>query len=909
MPTISPGAQDAAQRIIFIILLMFFFTSSPNQPSLPRPGPAGFAASPRDALRAAIARQRRSLDVLNSTHWGEWQYDAAVIQGAGSELNLTGFRNDEGYLWDSVWGDVKTKVGGMRERIWQGKDEASMAVYQNVTGQVLGEWVRSDIGLGGDRVWNTTSGRTINLTTIEPEVAWTWQKWSRNITGHGGSMALVVKERDNEDVNMLVGVEGHEHLVQEIDASLTIEDESHGGEGWEIRLHGVHWPTEGSLVMTTTSDKYAGIFGLPHLTMTEDHFNSSQTILNRTLERAISKREEASWGIPQDPYNSDDDSTVPHCEYVVYAQVHPITVGEIYTSPIGKVAEDLQGDITALERELRLPLGAPVISAPALTMTLVVFSPDCGFVLESKGPPSYTPAEGKHLQGLKQEIYIKRIKHWALIWAVVLLLQVFLLRSQMKEASTPSTISRISVYTAGTMAAADFVILGSLMLLSISAPVTFPTATLTAFAGCLSMGLGVRFLADVYNVQEPERREANRIRAAALAEELAAFRARRDAFLTTYRRQLQEAAAARVAASAAPIITAAGVEVPTTVPATTDDTSERDSATAPAESTTTTIAVPPNPSLDPDEPIIIPADRDLDAEIMERAAAIGGGPVTVAAPNTNATLPITNAQLAEAGRISRGQDLAASYGQFMMALLCFFFLTISSPSWPTILRRIYFNLVGLCYFSFWTPQIWRNAVRNCRKAFQWRFVAGQSLLRILPWAYFYLREDNVLFAQRSVFSIALIGGWLWLQILVLIAMNILGPRFALPKGWLPDAWDYHPLLKEDDVEGGGLPLGLVRTPSSPTLGRRRSSLANIASGKKNDSDIMSVDCAICMQKLDVPVFSKGEDSSKASGVTGLLARRAYMVTPCRHMFHSGCLEGWMKYRLQCPNCRENLPPL
>jgi len=28
-----------------------------------------------------------------------------------------------------------------------------------------------------------------------------------------------------------------------------------------------------------------------------------------------------------------------------------------------------------------------------------------------------------------------------------------------------------------------------------------------------------------------------------------------------------------------------------------------------------------------------------------------------------------------------------------------------------------------------------------------------------------------------------------------------------------------------------------------------------------------------------------------------------MVTPCRHVFHSNCLEGWMRFRLQCPNCR------
>jgi formate dehydrogenase maturation protein FdhE len=68
------------------------------------------------------------------------------------------------------------------------------------------------------------------------------------------------------------------------------------------------------------------------------------------------------------------------------------------------------------------------------------------------------------------------------------------------------------------------------------------------------------------------------------------------------------------------------------------------------------------------------------------------------------------------------------------------------------------------------------------------------------------------------------------------------------------------------------------------------------------------DCAICMQELEVPVIPAGAPGDTGLGAN-LLARRNYMVTPCRHIFHSVCLEGWMKYRLQCPNCRETLPPL
>jgi hypothetical protein len=33
-------------------------------------------------------------------------------------------------------------------------------------------------------------------------------------------------------------------------------------------------------------------------------------------------------------------------------------------------------------------------------------------------------------------------------------------------------------------------------------------------------------------------------------------------------------------------------------------------------------------------------------------------------------------------------------------------------------------------YSFWVPQIWRNARRGNRKALQWKFVLGQSIARL-----------------------------------------------------------------------------------------------------------------------------------------------------------------------------------
>ena len=35
-------------------------------------------------------------------------------------------------------------------------------------------------------------------------------------------------------------------------------------------------------------------------------------------------------------------------------------------------------------------------------------------------------------------------------------------------------------------------------------------------------------------------------------------------------------------------------------------------------------------------------------------------------------------------------------------------------------------------------------------------------------------------------------------------------------------------------------------------------------------------------------------------------RKPYMMTPCKHFFHTACLESWFKQKKECPSCRQDL---
>lgn len=515
----------------------------------------------------------------------------------------------------------------------------------------------------------------------------------------------------------------------------------------------------------------------------------------------------------------------PHCEFIVYLQQHPM--------PFTKA--ELEG----VEQELRFPTGAPLPTIPAMRMSALIFSPDCGFVLESRGPPSFAPQEGTHLVGEKLEAHIRLAKRGILAFGILICAEIFLLLRQMNDTSTPSTRSRVSFYAIALMGLGDGFVCVGFMLVSFFVDDAFLSLISTAFIAFLCVSFfGMKFLMDIWTVQGPERSERER---RDVATNLATAPTPRPPFVP----------------AAITVAEADTLPLPVT-------------ARRPADTGST--------------PIIMPSDQDLGAAEAEGDAA---------------NQPATQTTVGSARR-----EMGALYSRFYFLLLSVAFLSLHATSWPTKIRSLYANILAFFYLSFWAPQVYRNVMRNCHKALRWEFVIGQSILRLAPFAYFYIVKDNILFIETDRNAALVLMGWVWIQVWALASQEILGPRFFIPSGWAPPAYDYHPVLREDDQEAGAsMPIGFTQgsTQRSP----------DDLDGEPNLHGKRNFDCAICMQNLEVPVVpaGRGERDNSSSLGTTIFSRRAYMVTPCRHIFHSPCLEGWMKYRLQCPICRDDLPPL
>ena len=681
--------------------------------------------------------RQQDFDVLANSTFGDFD-------GQEKWLNLTGFRQGDGYQWELL-PEVKERSAAQWSSSLQSAG-GDLPFYEQVTGEVRGKWLRSAV--------SSTEPPAINLTALDPRKEYISRFWQRNITEEEGEISLTLHDDLDEGP-----------APRQIKADIGLYSESAPGNGWQTTLSGVHYQG-GSALLTSTSTKFDALPALPHFASTQQSFEQAVMVMNKSVAKLWERR------IDQEP----DVLGLPHCELILFLQPRPI------------VSAGSGGYVQLVEDELDHPEGAPIGEAPPLSYSAVVFSPDCGYVLEAET-----------MFGPKVEAFSRLAGRLMVAFIIILCLQIFLLKRQMEQAATPSTRSRISYQGIVIAALGDGLVLLAMIALLMLDEAGFLVVATATFLSCIHVAfLEVKFVFDIWTVQvgDPMRAEHERQRRANPPPQV-------------------------------PTQAPTELPLPATAPRITDG------------------AVP----------LIITSDGELDQPPSARAS------------------------------------FAAIYSRFYFTLVCLMFISLWALSWPRSLRSAYANLLVTFYFCLWWPQIYRNAMRNCRKALKWEYVFGSTMLRTLPVLYWYFSPRNILSVETSPTTAFILLGWIWLQVFVLVSQQFLGPRLLIKDSWCPPAYDYHPVLHEDDVEAGGMSIGL---------------LASASEAKDKDDKTRKVfDCAICMNEIDVPVVSKMEGPRGAAW----LEQRNYMVTPCRHIFHAECLEGWMNLRLICPVCRESLPPL
>lgn len=454
--------------------------------------------------------------------------------------------------------------------------------------------------------------------------------------------------------------------------------------------------------------------------------------------------------------------------------------------------------------------------------------------------------------GEKYETYWYRIRTVILAGVLLLLAQMVLLAKQMKDTSTPSLILKVSFVTITMMAIVD----GSIWMASFASffveVLALPFMAVAFLSFALTSMFEMRYMVKIYQSQ--------------LLETVADARVREATQTNTVNGQ--------TALYAMPDGSIVGSQNPGSRNSNTPQGTESDTLPLPVTS-----------------PNTAPATAPAEPEQSERAIA---------------------------GQI---------YSRFYFALLIFIIASLLATTWPVWYRIIYEYIIVFGFYSLWVPQIYRNISRGFRKSFLWSFILGTSIIRLIPLVYVCLYKNNVVnhhYDPTLIFSVLL---WVGVQLLILAAQSMFGARFFLPKGYLPVLYDYHPILYHGDAEAdlgidvasAGQQLPKPQNSHTTTLGstdyhedsESRPNQPLLESHSEQETLRPCVDCAICMMPVELIITPR--DGPATSQITTspalILARRRYMVTPCHHVFHTECMERWMRSRLQCPICRNPLPPL
>lgn len=253
--------MDTPRVALLVFVLIFFFLLPDTQ----KP-----SRSQEQELGRLLDEKQNAVLLLNSTSYG------ALDAERNRWINITGFRQEDAYAWSLLprvqerereivrrvrgvletssidsYGSSGLSYKASGEEVPRKSNDSSIpgdnrvrrfSMYQNITGIVHGQWTRSKVAEG-------LVPPVVNLSSLAPYVMYVTKSYSHNITGQDGKLRIKLDEKNS---SMAGSDDGS---VREVRADLSIQDQSSKGDGWEMTLHGVHYPQQGGIILATSGQR------------------------------------------------------------------------------------------------------------------------------------------------------------------------------------------------------------------------------------------------------------------------------------------------------------------------------------------------------------------------------------------------------------------------------------------------------------------------------------------------------------------------------------------------------------------------------------------------------------------------------------------------------------------------------
>ena len=243
---------------------------------------------------------------------------------------------------------------------------------------------------------------------------------------------------------------------------------------------------------------------------------------------------------------------------------------------------------------------------------------------------------------------------------------------------------------------------------------------------------------------------------------------------------------------------------------------------------------------------------------------------------------------------------------YLVMLFCFLFAMKCFYSPPFI------------FFSFaftYLPQIIYNINKKNRVSFPLIYIINLFLNRIYPSFYFCVFEKNFLRIPINKCSIIMNIIFLLFLVGILYSQTLFGPKWFI---CIIDENEYNFYIDEKKLrkikknETDTLECLICLLPIIPHKNNNINNNDNNFGFNETDNLVLEVN-GINIDISEHKKFCNFKYNNRCFGEKSIflnfhefsknINNLPFMITPCKHVFHSDCLEEWFKMKKECPSCR------
>lgn len=291
-------------------------------------------------------------------------------------------------------------------------------------------------------------------------------------------------------------------------------------------------------------------------------------------------------------------------------------------------------------------------------------------------------------------------------------------------------------------------------------------------------------------------------------------------------------------------------------------------------------------------------------------------------------------------------------------LVCFIFMI-----------SLFINNSGIIFISLmlWFPQIIYNMLSNNKYGFPFIYILANSIDRLLYPLYFRAYDNNIFGLRTNYYIFILAVIIVVLSIGILLKQTFSGPRFMLPykcqenkNEFYKDFDEIKNICKDINEECVICLMPICPDKSTQMMEMKDNDNMNenstVNSTENNDESIVNDDNTkeisennvlnnieenninddnklLIKEKNEVIIkiennIPKINNEKKCGNFFGKIKlklkeffkynffhfykscnninNKPYILTPCKHIFHSECMEKWLEHKMECPNCRNSL---